>query len=557
MKKGILLLLLWVAIVSYGFAQDTITGVVSRVAAPNFEQNVCDSRFAIMSEGETYYVMVDGYWPNPYLESLVLHYDTIPVGNEIEVVGTTMEMVDGQGRHFKTIDISKNLSSNHREILGFFGYSNVVYPNPDTISAAMFYHFNGMDGYYITINGELQTNDPFIINGRTLVWNKRYLFIGCSDTLTDYYGNTFNVFELVDALPYDKEDFNINGTLTTENDLCLLPPCGETRFLSLFDGEGYRYLTNKGKLKNNYINDAVFNEGDSVVIGGFELICHDIFGAPFTAFEFIKVQSYAEHLLIGGVGSAPIPYIGIGPPLPGVDMAFFSDNIDYYIRNPHDGDGFYGSYVVGNDTVQATMQQLRATLVAGVFIHNYLHPCYTVYINNVEFEEHEETLECTLAIANNPFYWGNTLVVTTVNNDTCFLKPYLYTNTPPNHISVGNHTVYVGDSFTATGMVSHWYYNQYWLGKVIDITSIGIVDVQESCSPEIQIIPNPSNGIMKILSDQPIKSVSVCDYLGQPLLFDYHDSNQIVLDLHGFKGVALICVFFEDGHKTIKKTIIR
>lgn len=42
-------------------------------AAPYFEQNVCDNRFAILSEGETYYVMVDNYWPNPNLEDLVIH----------------------------------------------------------------------------------------------------------------------------------------------------------------------------------------------------------------------------------------------------------------------------------------------------------------------------------------------------------------------------------------------------------------------------------------------------------------------------------------------------
>ena len=86
MKKTFaFLILLWATAICC-FAQDTISGVVSRVAAPYFEQNVCDSRFALVADGETYYVMVDNYWPNPYLEELVVHYDTVPVGNEIEVV---------------------------------------------------------------------------------------------------------------------------------------------------------------------------------------------------------------------------------------------------------------------------------------------------------------------------------------------------------------------------------------------------------------------------------------------------------------------------------------
>lgn len=91
MKKNFTLLAFLLAIAFHGLAQDTLSGVVSRVAAPFFEQNVCDTRFAINTDNETYYVMVDGYWPNPYLEDLVIHYDTIPVGNEIEVVGTIME----------------------------------------------------------------------------------------------------------------------------------------------------------------------------------------------------------------------------------------------------------------------------------------------------------------------------------------------------------------------------------------------------------------------------------------------------------------------------------
>ena len=87
MKKTVTILTLLLAIAFCSFAQDTIIGTVNRVAAPYFEQNVCDTRFALTADSETYYIMVDNYWPNPYLEDLVVHYDTISIGNEIAVVG--------------------------------------------------------------------------------------------------------------------------------------------------------------------------------------------------------------------------------------------------------------------------------------------------------------------------------------------------------------------------------------------------------------------------------------------------------------------------------------
>ena len=120
MIKSFSLLMILLATAFHSIAQDTITGVVNRIAAPYFEQNVCDTRFAITSEGVNYYVMVDNYWPNPYLEDLVIHYDTIAIGNEIAVIGDIKEMEDGNGEVFQTIDISKNLNSTHEQILGFF-----------------------------------------------------------------------------------------------------------------------------------------------------------------------------------------------------------------------------------------------------------------------------------------------------------------------------------------------------------------------------------------------------------------------------------------------------
>lgn len=386
-------------------AQDTITGVVNRIAAPYFEQNVCDTRFAITTESETYYVMVDNYWPNPYLEDLVIHYDTIAIGNEIEVVGEIKEMEDGNGEVFQTIDISRNLSSNNQQIFGFYYYNEISFMDPNPVTAAYFCNRLGIEGYFITINGELQTQNPFVINGRILEEDMRYLFIGVSDSWTDYNGNTFNVFELADALPYDVEDFSIDGALTMDNDLCLTSPFGESHHLSLFDGEEYHYLMNKRKLINNYINEAVFMEGDSMVVRGYGFIRYDLFGASFKTMEIIRMQSSSEHILIGVVGHAGIPYTNIGPPIPGVCLALISEGIDYYIRQPqYDEIYFYFDdyYVVGNDIIHATAQQLTASCYPGMFINNYIEPEYTVIINQVEFDVLEESYMPKIHIYPNP-----------------------------------------------------------------------------------------------------------------------------------------------------------
>ena len=517
-----------------------VTGLVSRVDAPYFEQNVCNDRFAIVSESETYYVMIDNYWPNPYLEDLVIHYDTIPVGNEIEVMGTILEMEDENGEIFHAINISENLNSTYQQILGFF----------DDNEGACFYHyidlFYGLEEYHITINGELQTT-PFVINGRTLAEEKRYLFVGISGE---------GVFELFDALPYDVEDVSIDGTLTMENDLCLSSPCGETHFLSLFDGEEYHYLTQKRKLQNNYVNEAVFMEGNSVMVGGFEFVRYDLFGNPFKTLEAIKMQSTVEHDIVGGMSDAPMPYINAGPPVPGLDMALHSNGVNYYIMNPHDGDILSGFYVVGNDTIPVTWQQLTATCTPSMLINNYLNPFYRVNIDKVEFEEYEETLQCTLDVASNPFYSGNILVVTTQDNETYYLKQFIYQYTTPDHIIVGDKTAYVGDSFIATGMVSNWYHNNEILEKVIDITEISnITGVKESTPTNLLVYPNPTDGIV-LIEGVEVAEVQVYSALGQ-LVKTVREKNEV--DLSGLvEGVYLVRITDVKGISYTKRiTVIR
>ena len=463
MKKLITILSILLATAYCSFAQDTITGIVNRIAAPYFEQNVCNDRFSIVSENETYYVMVDNYWPNPYLEDLVIHYDTIAVGDEISVIGNILEMEDGHGEAFQTIDISKNLNSNHQQILGFFYYNDVSYPGPDPISTASFVESRGFElyTYSITINGELQAQIPFTINGRNLIEDKRYLFIGDSDVWTDYNGDTFNVFELIDALPYDVEDVSFEGILTMENDSHLL----------LLDGEENHYLTNKRKFIYGYINDAVFSEGDSVVVKGFVFIRHDLYGNPFKTLEVIKILSSAEHTLDGVAGPAGIPYTNIGPPIPGLCLALYSKDVEYFIRQPqYDEFYFYFDdyFVVGNDTIYVTSQQITASCYPGLFINNYIEPEYTVCINQVEFD-----------------------------------------------------------------------------------------GLEESYSPEIQIFPNPSDGIIQIVSEHPIKQITVYDNMGKIVHDRLCCSQNEIVDLSNCKGLFLIHLVYQDGHQTTNKEIIK
>ena len=561
MKRFLSIITILMATIFNCFAQDTITGVVNRITAPYFEQNVCDTRFAITTTSETYYVMVDNYWPNPYLEDLVIHYDTIAVGNEISVIGNILEMEDGNGEAFSVIDISQNLNSTYQQIFGFFSYRNISFPGPDTISVAYFCDCYGTVGYYICCNGELQINNPCIINGRALITNKRYLFIGNNEVWTNSNGNSFYVFNLVDALPYDVADISIDGILASGNDLCLTWPCNETSYLSLYNDEEYYYLTNKREFQDNYINDSLFMEGDSVVASGFESTHYDLFGANFKTMEIVKLQSKKEKILTGLVSGWGMPYTNLGMPIPGAYLALINGNNEhyegYYIMKPNGG--FYTDedfYIVNNDTIHVTDQQISATFIPSIFIDNWIDPYYRISITNVDFNEHIETIRCTLAIVDNPLYFGNTLAVTTQDNDIYYLKPYIYTHTAPNHITIGNKTIYVGDRFWATGAISTWYDSNWGLHQVIDITSVEFDGIDESYSSEIQIYPNPSNGIIEIVSEQPIENISVYDCTGRVLVNKYCGFSQVSFDLNDYKGMAIIKTVLDNGNTILSKVII-
>ena len=381
MKKHITILAFLLTVLVRGFAQDTITGVVSRVAAPYFEQNVCDSRFALVSEGETYYVMVDGYWPNPYLENLVVHYDTIPVGAEMEVVGNILEMEDENGALFKVIDVNQQVNSEnvffYSCILWMGGFYPIAYPGPETTNAYAIVDLIDNTRSFVTIDGNLQTNYTWVVNGVSLNRFIRYLFVGSYETWTDYYGESFSVFNLKEAFPYGEDTDLAEGRLTLDNSLCLTTLNENPVCLSIFDGSNHYYLTIKDSLLSDYINSDLYGENDPVSATGVEALHYDMFGGTFRCFEIVELQIHSEKTLSGILLDAPMPNVGTTP-VPGTEMAYYSGSHFYYIDNqvldyPY-------SVIIGNDTV-CYGAELTAVFTSRTRIDNGFEPYYNILIS--------------------------------------------------------------------------------------------------------------------------------------------------------------------------------
>ena len=466
MKKIFTILTILLATAFHCFAQDTISGVVSRLDAPYFEQNVCDSRFAIMAEGETYYVMVDNYWPNPYLEDLVIHYDTILVGNEIEVVGDVLEMEDGNGESFSVIDIQELVNAEYLYInsrICWMGHLNpIAYPGPDPIDAYVIINEDGDLFYYVAINGELQTDyTSWVVNGVTINSISQYIFIGSQEIWTDYYGEPFMVFNLKLAFPYGIVSDNIEGVLTLNNGL---------QCLSVFDGTEHYYLTIKDALQHNFINPNLYEENTFVTAGGVETTRYDIFGNTFISFEIAILQPLEEKTLSGILRDAPNPAIGFMT-LPGMELAFFSGNTCYYIDNERiylDPYWSIEAIIVGNDTL-VNGEELTATLLSTMVIDNDFSPLFRVFVT-----------EATIT-----------------------------------------------------------------------------TELHELSTAEIQIFPNPSEGIVEIITEQPIINISVCDYIGRVLLNRTCNSQRTSLDILDFKGLAIVYVVLENGQTFSQKLLVQ
>lgn len=367
MKKHITILAFLLTVLVRGFPQDTISGVVSRVAAPYFEQNVCDSRFAIVSEGETYYVMVDGYWPNPYLEDLVVHYDTIPVGAEMEVVGDMVDMVDENGEAFVVIDIQRLTNATYSFGMGYidwvYGFATISCNIPPSYAC------------YIAINGELQSEPPIIINGVALD-DGPYVLIGVAETWPDW---DLPVLELTVAIPYIIET-TATGIVMPNDNLCLSAPCNETTYLSWSDNDGTHFLTNKDKLYNESFYSAIWGENVISTLNGFGYTHYDLFGAPFKTFETIAIETAGERTIQGQISAVTNPSTGLPISL-GIAIRqgqnnYYTENLEFYE---------YGlNCIFDGDTIQMDTEVTATFSLASLFLSRWLTPYFTIHVDEIQ-----------------------------------------------------------------------------------------------------------------------------------------------------------------------------
>ena len=386
MKKNLILLITLLVAAYSGIAQDTITGVVSRVAAPYFEQNVCDSRFAIISEGETYYVMVDNYWPNPYLEDLVIHYDTIPVGNEVEVVGTILEIEDENGERFSVIDIQQLTNATY----GYgTGYIEWVYDY-----ATMSCNIPPNYACYIAINGELQSEQPIVFNG-TMLGVGPYTMIGIAEIWSDL---DLPVLELTQVIPYTIET-TATGVIMPNDNLCLFTPCNETTYLSWSDNDGTHFLTNKNKLHNEDFYSAIWGENVISTIFGFDSTHYDLFGAPFKTFETIAIETTGERTIQGQISAVTNPSTGI--PL-SLGIAIRQGGNNYYTENLEFYE--YGiNCIFNNDTIQMDSEVMATFSSASLFLGHYLTPHFIIHVDNIrDYTSIDDVVLADFRINRNP-----------------------------------------------------------------------------------------------------------------------------------------------------------
>ena len=465
----------------------TINGILTQVEAPYFEQNASDNRLAIVTGEETYYTTVNGYWPNPDGDALIVGFDTIPMGSQIEVGGTYSLMEDDNGDNFKVFDIKRLAHPTYTSALGYLSQF-AIFAGPQYIYAWSVYDQKTLHGnYFLTVNGALQTDLPVLPDGTMLTDSIRYIVVGIADTIHDYYGNPINVLELTNIFPYEP-NFTANGLLSLQGDLCLSSPCGETAYLSLDEGTDRHYLTLVGEMRHNYINDSIFSEGVQAQISGLEATHYDLFGAPFQTLDILEMEAAVEQTLVGPVVSTGNPNIGPFPPL-GMELAFYHNGIEYYF-SPYIEEIYYplgGTnyqyillYELDNDTLVVGKEVTAQFTTSTMRIDNYLKPNYRVTLNHAEYYDHLETLHGRLAIVDEPY---NTMYAIITDDDERYLiEPYFVNYAEYDELVFGEDTIAVGDSFTATGEVFKYYDDSY---EDFYFNGINILEINEIDAPFI------------------------------------------------------------------------
>ena len=551
MIKSFSLLMILLATAFQSFAQDTITGVVNRIAAPYFEQNVCDTRFAIVSGNETYYVMVDNYWPNPYLEDLVIHYDTITIGNEISVIGDILEMEDGNGESFNVIDVQKLVDATYSYGTGFINW----FSQYATINSSI----SPYKSYYIAINGELQAEPPIIFNGVTLDYG-RYTMVGIDEIWPDY---NLPILELTQVIPYAIET-TANGVIVANNELCLSTPCGDTKYLSFSDNDETYYLTNKDELHNEDFFTIIWGDNVNSTIQGFENTHYDLFGAPFYTFETLSMETTGERNMVGPIIAVGNPSISSAPPI-GMRCAIIHNNDEYLVGNPQQWNYSPTQCIIENDTLPFNIEVTGYFTTTHMFLGNGITPYMNITFDSINTNTFgTRTISGTLTMQTYPNYQQEPFFVIVNNEDDYFIGTGPFTDATPGYLIVGQDTIYVGENISATGEIGRFYgitaaeptyifdiHNTINIDKVSNITGLS-----EVYNADIQIYPNPSNGIIEISSEKKIDKISVCDYTGRVLFNKSCNSGQTFLDLQDYKGIAIIQIVFENGQAVSRKVVM-
>jgi hypothetical protein len=346
-------------------------GTLAKINAPYFENNVNDYRFAIINWIDTCYVMVNGVWPNPDAENLIVKYDTIPLGSQMDVTGSYHYMNDDHGNTFKVIDIQQYNNAIYSYSTGYLLSWSI-----DEIPHITDYYLNPK--YYVAINGELQTEFPVTFNGLTLdIGDGIYTFVGIAETWPDY---DLPILNLYDVIPYSS-DLNINGIIMPGN-VCMILPCNEDKYLSCSDGFQEFYLTNEGKLIEKSWFGPLWNDNTNSTIAGISGSVYDLYGNEVHTIEIREVESVGERTLNGQLEPTCYPPMGPYPPI-GLDIAIVSDEFEYFIDNPHE-DGFQPYCIIENDTLPF-YQDITATISNSyMFIDGSNIKHFTVHLDNIE-----------------------------------------------------------------------------------------------------------------------------------------------------------------------------
>ena len=312
-------------------------GTLAKIDAPYFENNANNYRFAIINEIDTCYTMVNGLWPNPYSDELIVKYDTIALGIEMDVTGIYSFMEDDNGNTFQVVDIQNYNNAIYSYSTGYlisWGIDEIpqitdVYTNPK---------------YYVAINGELQTDYPVTFNGLTLnAFDGIYTFVGIAETWPDY---DLPVLNLYDIITYST-NLNINGIIIPD-DLCMILPCDDDKYLSCNDGTQEYYLTSGEKPIGKNWYSPLWGDNTNSTIAGIRGSIFDLYGNEIQTIEIRQLESDGERTLNGQLRLVGAPPGGGMPPI-GMDIVIHSDAYNYFIDNERYDEAEY--CIIENDTL--------------------------------------------------------------------------------------------------------------------------------------------------------------------------------------------------------------